>query len=477
MEIRLPAKVSETFRAPKRSLGDVDAESASRLLTAAADIALVIDPKGFIRDVALGSEELVHEGCSKWVGQRWVDTVTIESRPKIEELLKDAGGAGIPSWRQVNHPTGRGSDMPIRYSAVHLAKNGKTVAIGRDLRALAAMQQKLLDAQQTMEEEYARLRQSETRYRLLFQISAEAVLIMEAAGGRILESNPSAGKILDRSPRRLHGRPLLDFFDADGQRKANAYFNAVRSGGTTEEVIVRLGDSKIDVILSGSLFRQDATAHILVRMTPAAANASSWLRSRSSLFDVVQKLPDGFVVTDPDRRILTANAAFLELTQIATEEQLKGELLDRWVGRHHVDMTLLGKNLKERGEIRNFSTVVRGEYGSSEDVEISAVSVSSPEQPCLGMTLRRVARRPDTAINGRRALPRSVDQLTELVGRVPLKDLVRESTDMIERLCIEAALELTDDNRASAAEMLGLSRQGLYSKLRRHGLGDLGGDD
>ena len=53
-----------------------------------------------------------------------------------------------------------------------------------------------------------------------------------------------------------------------------------------------------------------------------------------------------------------------------------------------------------------------------------------------------------------------------------LKELVRETTDVIERLCIEAALELTGDNRASAAEMLGLSRQSLYSKLRRFGLGD-----
>ncbi|MGC2525870.1 MAG: helix-turn-helix domain-containing protein [Stellaceae bacterium] len=43
----------------------------------------------------------------------------------------------------------------------------------------------------------------------------------------------------------------------------------------------------------------------------------------------------------------------------------------------------------------------------------------------------------------------------------------------IERLCIEAALELTGDNRASAAEMLGLSRQGLYMKLRRYGLGEI----
>jgi DNA-binding NtrC family response regulator len=56
---------------------------------------------------------------------------------------------------------------------------------------------------------------------------------------------------------------------------------------------------------------------------------------------------------------------------------------------------------------------------------------------------------------------------------VPLKNLVRETTDLIERLCIEAALELTKDNRASAAEMLGLSRQALYTKLRRYGLGDL----
>jgi DNA-binding NtrC family response regulator len=39
-------------------------------------------------------------------------------------------------------------------------------------------------------------------------------------------------------------------------------------------------------------------------------------------------------------------------------------------------------------------------------------------------------------------------------------------------MCIEAALKLTGDNRATAAEMLGLSRQSLYVKLRRFGLAD-----
>ena len=58
-----------------------------------------------------------------------------------------------------------------------------------------------------------------------------------------------------------------------------------------------------------------------------------------------------------------------------------------------------------------------------------------------------------------------------------MKTFVREMTDLIERLCIEAALELVGENRASAAEMLGLSRQGLYVKLRRYGLVDSGFDE
>lgn len=52
-----------------------------------------------------------------------------------------------------------------------------------------------------------------------------------------------------------------------------------------------------------------------------------------------------------------------------------------------------------------------------------------------------------------------------------MKDIVRETTDLIEQLCIEAALERTGDNRASAAEMLGLAPQSLYVELRRSGIG------
>ena len=111
-------------------------------------------------------------------------------------------------------------------------------------------------------------------------------------------------------------------------------------------------------------------------------------------------------------------------------------------------------------------------------MEISGVFVEADNAPpCYGLTIRAVRRANPTPGVPRAGLSRSVEQLSELVGRVTLKELVRESTDLVERLCIEAALELTRNNRASAAEILGLSRQGLYSKLHKFGLGNLSSDE
>ena len=148
---------------------------------------------------------------------------------------------------------------------------------------------------------------------------------------------------------------------------------------------------------------------------------------------------------------------------------MRGQSLERWLGRTGVDMNVLITNLRQRGSVRLFATVMRGEYGALTDVEISGVAVDRGEQPCLGFTIRDVSRRLRRGANtgAAREMPRSVGQMTELVGRMPLKDIVRDTTDLIEQLCIEAALELTHDNRASAAEMLGVSRQSLYVKMRR----------
>ncbi len=215
----------------------------------------------------------------------------------------------------------------------------------------------------------------------------------------------------------------------------------------------------------------------LLRLDAAPSDALARLPDvKAKLLTAVENAPDGFVVTDDLGNVLTANAAFIEMVQLPNEAAVVGEPLDRWVGQTGVDLDVLVSNLRQRGTVRFFSTVLRAEDGGQTPVEISAVSVRSGGHPSFGYAIRNVGPRVHVAPRVRSA-PRSVEQLTELIGRVALKDLVREATEVIERLAIEAALELTGDNRASAAEMLGLSRQSLYVKLRRYGIGDLGPAD
>jgi transcriptional regulator PpsR len=139
-----------------------------------------------------------------------------------------------------------------------------------------------------------------------------------------------------------------------------------------------------------------------------------------------------------------------------------------------VDIDLLCKNLRQRPQVKQFGTILRPEFGETIDIELSAVAALDADPPCLGFVIRHSMRKPAVSVapSPDEPLSQSLQSMTELIGRVPLKELVRETSDIIEQLCIEAALRTTNDNRASAAELLGLSRQSLYVKLRRHGLVD-----
>jgi len=469
-----------TFKVPKATLGYLDAEAVAALITAAADIAVIVDAEGVVRDLAYHSDELSADldGPRAWIDRPWVETVTPESREKIVSLLADARARASAGWRQVNHPSSRGPDIPVLYSVVQVGQQGRVVAIGRDLRPMAVLQQRLVEAQASMDRDYSRLRHVEMRYRLLFELSADALMIVDAGTLAVAEANPAARQLFAGAAGGLVGGPFAAVFSPAGADSVRDLLANVRVSGRADDVRAEIAGTDRQMAVSASLFRHEGTTLFLVRLTapdaPTAATDLSKLNTK--LLKVLQSVPDGVVVTSPDGRILSANSAFLELAQMAVEEQVRGEPLGRWLGRPGVDIDVLVANLRQRGSVRLFGTVLRPEYGATTDVEVSAVSVMNGGRPCFGFTIRNVGRRLSTETRPGRELPRSVEHLTELIGRVSLKDLVRETTDVVERLCIEAALQLTGDNRASAAEVLGLSRQSLYVKLRRYGLADASAD-
>jgi transcriptional regulator PpsR len=469
----------QVFKSPKESLGDLGALPAADLIAAATDVAVIVDGQGFIRDVAFNKEELSLEldAQGRWMGSKLSETVTSETRGKVGELLRDAAIRKSSSWRQVNHPSAGGEDIPVLYSAINIGRKDRFVVVGRDLRPMAAMQQRLINAQQAMERDYARLRHAETRYRLLFRVSSEAVMIVDTTNSVILDANPAALALFDQSTPQVLKSAIADHFDEASEPQVRKLLADVRATGRDGSIRARLAKGDRECTVAASLFRQESASLFLVRLTANLPETGA-LKATSILLQYFDAAPDGLVVTEPDGRIVKANSAFADMAQLGNTEQSRGEPLDRWLGRAGVDFSVAFANLRQNNALKLFSTALRGEHGTMMEVEVSAVTLTDGHHKAgFGFAIRNVEKRLPLMPSSASELPRSVAQLTQSIGRVPLRDLVREATDVIEKLSIEAALELTGDNRASAAEMLGLSRQSLYVKLRRFGLAEHAADE
>jgi len=274
---------------------------------------------------------------------------------------------------------------------------------------------------------------------------------------------------------RVQAWGVVDRFPQDRFRAGREVIVYFELGNLTAQATLQHDGRALDV--AASLFRQDRTSMFLIRLSAHETTVNRPPVSAQRLLAVLDRIPDAFVVTDEDLKIIAQNTAFLDLTRIASNEQAQGMSLEGLLGRPEIDRNVLVSSLRQHGILKNFATVLRTRLGEQEDVEVSAVHVATGEQPCFGFSIRAAARGAITRPRMAGELPRSVEQLSQLVGRVSLKELVRETTELVERLCIEAALELTGNNRASAAEVLGVSRQSLYSKLHRYGLGDLASAD
>ncbi|RZI98932.1 MAG: hypothetical protein EOO54_28135, partial [Haliea sp.] len=54
------------FARPELFLADLDSDTTASLIAASADVVLIVDEAGVIRDLAFGSEELLTQGCQEW---------------------------------------------------------------------------------------------------------------------------------------------------------------------------------------------------------------------------------------------------------------------------------------------------------------------------------------------------------------------------------------------------------------------------
>src|ERR1041384_3418913 len=237
------------------------------------DVTLLLDMDGVIREATL-SASLSNENVGDWLGKSWADIVD-RGGDKIERMMLDTKRSGLSAFRQITQRFPSGLEVPMEFTTVLLGGRAGMLAIGKNLQAVAELQARLISAQQTIERDYWKLREVETRYRLVIEDSNEAVLLARVADLRIMEANRSATLALAASVRRKEGLVGCEFLQeiASKDRKAvDAMLRRVRDQGKAPGIVIHVGADSVPWMLRGSLMTSESTPVFLLQMTPMGAS-------------------------------------------------------------------------------------------------------------------------------------------------------------------------------------------------------------
>ena len=299
-------------------LAEFAPQLAQTFVSIASDIALIIDDDGVIQHVAVGADPIPGSDA-QWIGRQWAETVSNGTRAKIGELLAEAQSSGAARRREVFHATPSGHHVTMSYSAIKLGPNGPVLAVGRDMGAVAAVQKQFIVAQRELEQDYWKLRQNESRYRQLFQVATDAVMIVDAETLCIVEANRAAvelfGKLTDVGAM-LVGQSATEGVLRAERGRVEELLVMARTSGRPGEIRVHAASSASPgsvlhataIDMSATPFRSADKLLLLVR-----ARASTPLSERPSatrLADFVEQTPDAVTIADSSGRVLMANPAF-----------------------------------------------------------------------------------------------------------------------------------------------------------------------
>ena len=458
-------------------------ETLGDIIAASSDVALVVTPEGRVLSVlAGGSRGGTGAGIGPldhWVGADLRRHLTPEAVPKLDGALAQAASGGrTPRPVELNHTDAAAPEMPVRYSFHRVGDGDAVLMLGRDLRPVAEMQQRLVNAQMALERDYEAGRALETRYRVLLASVRVPILFVALASGRIADLNPPAAALLGANAPDLAGVSLAG--ELEGRRRGELMeaLGGAAEGGPMPQT-VRARRTGGEVTLHSIAFRSGGERFALLRLEAATSPAEP-AEAAGAMARLFAEGADAMVVTDARGAIERANEAFLALVDAGGPGVVEGRSMAEFLARGSADLRVLTEAAAQKGALRLYATALVTAFDGRVPVEISTTALDGDgdgepgRAKGFGFVIRDSARAgalrgeapPDEAGLGD-AMARSV---TEMVGSAPLRDIVAETTDAVERLCIRTAVDLTGNNRVAAAEMLGLSRQSLYVKLHKHGL-------
>lgn len=450
----------------------VSPDLLAEIISTASDIALQISRDGIIQSVLVNPHHRSFGQLSHWVGQQVRSIITEEAVQKLDRRLSQLFAAedGTSLAVEITHVDATAGDFPIRYALHRLPNDMSVLMLGRDLRSIAEIQQKLVSVQLALEKDYEAQREIDTRYRVLMEMTRDAILLVSMSSGRIADVNGAAATILGSTRAELLGAAVAQEFVGRRRGELLETMASLATADAAAPVEMQVRRTHRRVMMVPLVFRAAGERLLLCRLEEPEAAAAAVDDVGDSLQRLYHDGVDGIVFADRDGMIRNANEAFLNLTDSSNLGAVRGRSLADFLVRGMVDLKVLLDNARRSGRMRMYSTRLVTVFSAQLPVEISATWLGDRPLPVLALVVRDSSRAEALRRPGLSGGEESANSVIELVGSAKLKDIVAETADVVERICIETAVELTRNNRVAAAEMLGLSRQSLYVKLRKYGL-------
>lgn len=450
------------------------------IILQAADIAVMTGEDGIVTGISV-NPDCPSLGClDHWVGRPFDRFLTSESREKLALRLRrmKEDPDSVPRPIELNHTDNATWEFPVRYTLHRVVGQG-ILLLGRDMQPLAEVQQLLLREHQARERDQQRLRGGETYYRVVLEASETPMTLIDPETGRIQDINSAAAALLGTKPDTLAGTAFAQAFEG---RRRGEFMETIRTAAEADhskgvEVVARRNGRVVMVF--PEFFRASGDLVLLCRIAVVDERDAAGPELTQALAAFFAASSDAIVLTDANGVIRDANEAFLIMADAAQLRDVKEQSLSEFLSRGSVDLKLILEAASKSGRMRNYGAQIRSIVGTRAQVAISAACLRHRGGDLgFGLILREQMPNDFAAPEGAVAVSdEAMKNVMELVGTASLKELVSATSDVVEKMCIETAVQLTGNNRVAAAEMLGLSRQSLYVKLRKYGMINSDGDD
>jgi PAS domain-containing protein len=235
----------------------------------------------------------------------------------------------------------------------------------------------------------------------LFAAASTAVLLAEGTSGRVIAVNPAAQRLLGLRSADLLGHDWHKAFDSPGAQALNAAAEQAATLGKVVRVSVRCPGAVGALTATISTFFVSKVSYLLVHLDTVHENGRKPQVFSSDLFDELDNLPLGFVMTDGALVVQFGNRAFLDFTGEPSRDTAEGQNLLRWLDLTQDDLALMCRQMQLRQAATVMTTSLRTWSGPGPMVEVVAVAVPDSRNPYWGFVLRKITQPPSASRNSR----------------------------------------------------------------------------